>query len=75
MDGPLETAPPLVVEVLSPGNRVAEISYKVRAYLEFGVEEAIVVKRDGKIVYHRQDGQHSRSDLKVQLNLPAELFD
>lgn len=75
VDGSLEAAPLLVVEVLSPSNRVAEISYQVRAYLESDLEEVIVVKRDGEVVYHREDGEHSRSDVGVKLNLPAELFE
>jgi Uma2 family endonuclease len=74
VDGPMETVPPLVVEVLSPGNRKPEISHKIRAYLETGVEEVVVIGRTGSAVFHRADGPHETSTLGLRLALPAELF-
>lgn len=63
----IETPPPIVVEVLSPGNRRAEIAAKIAAYLEWGVEEVIVVALDGAVRYHRADGMHEESAFGVKL--------
>ncbi|MFP5406064.1 MAG: Uma2 family endonuclease, partial [Gammaproteobacteria bacterium] len=38
VDGPMETVPPVVVEVLSPGNRKTEIAHKMQAYLQSGAQ-------------------------------------
>ena len=67
-------APDLVVEVLSPGNRRAEIAHKVRAYLASGITEVIVVALDGGIAFHRADGVHAQSAFSVKLDLPGALF-
>jgi Uma2 family endonuclease len=67
-------APELVVEVLSPGNRRGEVAHKVRAYLDAGITEVIVVALDGTLSFHHADGQHAASALGVVLDLPAELF-
>lgn len=63
-------APELVVEVLSPGNRKAEMRHKVAAYLESGVREVIVVPLRGPIVFHRTDGEHPTSSFGLTLTLP-----
>lgn len=68
----LVEAPDLVVEVLSPGNRKAEVAHKVRAYLASGVREVVVVAVDGTIAFHRQDGVHADSALGVKLELPFD---
>jgi Uma2 family endonuclease len=67
-------APELVVEVLSPGNRRGEVAHKVRAYLDAGIAEVIVVALDGTVNFHHADGPHTASTLGVVLDLPAELF-
>jgi Uma2 family endonuclease len=67
-------APELVVEVLSPGNRPGEVAHKVKAYLDAGIAEVIVVALDGTITFHHADGQHTASALGVLLDLPGELF-
>jgi Uma2 family endonuclease len=67
-------APELVVEVLSPGNRPGEVAHKVRAYLDAGIAEVIVVALDGTVNFHHADGPHPASTLGVVLDLPAELF-
>lgn len=69
--GPLESAPPLVVEVLSPSSYPAQIAHKTRAYLETGVREVIVVAMDGTITFHRRDGQHTESAIGVKFELPT----
>ena len=67
-------APELVVEVLSPGNRRAEIAYKVRAYLESGIHEVIVIGQKGKVEFHRSDGAHHSSSRPIELTIPSEFF-
>jgi hypothetical protein len=61
-------------EILSPGNRKAEIDHKIRAFPGSGSDEVIVVAMDGAITFHRPDGQHPESAMGVKLALPAELF-
>lgn len=70
----MSVVPPLVVEVLSPANRKAEIANKIAAYLQSGAEEVIVVGLNGKVSFHREDGPHTESTMGVTLTLPAELF-
>ena len=70
----LLSAPELVVEVLSPGNRRGEVAYKVSAYLDSGVTEVLVVALDGTLLFHRADGTHEHSSFGVKFDLPAELF-
>jgi Uma2 family endonuclease len=71
---PLRAAPPLLVEVLSPGNRPAEVARKVSAYLAAGSHEVIVIALDGTVVHHRADGPHAASGMGAALTLPADLF-
>lgn len=67
-------APDLVVEVLSPGNRQAEINHKIQAYLTSGIQEVLIVGLTGTMEFHRQDGVHSTSTLNITLTLPPHLF-
>ena len=67
-------APDLVVEVLSPGNRRAEMAHKLAAYLASGIGEVIVVALDGTLSFHRADGVHAQSAFGVVLDLPVDLF-
>ena len=67
-------APPLVVEVLSPGNRQKEINHKTQAYLASGVQEVILIGLTGTIEYVRQDGVHTTSIFNLTLALPPQLF-
>ncbi len=67
-------APPLVVEVLSPGNRQKEINHKTQAYLASGVQEVILIGLTGAIEYVRQDGVHATSMFNLNLTLPSQLF-
>jgi Uma2 family endonuclease len=72
--GPLQDAPPLVVEVLSPSNSKAEIAYKMLGYLGSGVSEVVIVARNGKITYCRTDGEHAHSVFGLQLALAPNLL-
>ena len=67
-------APPLVVEVLSPGNRQPEMNHKIQGYLQSGVKEVIIVGLTGTIEYVRHDGRHTTSTFPLQLSLPTHLF-
>ena len=67
-------APDLVIEVLSPGNRRAEMAHKVLAYLNSGITEVIVMALDGTIAFHRADGVRAQSAFAIKLDLPAALF-
>jgi len=67
-------APPLVVEVLSPGNRKKEINHKTQAYLASGVQEVILIGLTGIIEYVRQDGVHAMSMFNLHLELPSQHF-
>ena len=67
-------APPLVVEVLSPGNRQPEMNHKIQGYLGSGIKEVVVIGLTGTIEYVRQDGVHTTSIFNLNLALPAQLF-
>lgn len=67
-------APDLVVEVLSPGNRKAEVAHKLEAYLASGVREVVVIGLDGSVDFHRADGVHRQPVHSIKLELPSELF-
>ena len=66
--------PPLVVEVLSPGNRESEMNHKVQAYLASGIQEVILVGLTGNIEFIRNDGSHPTSHFNLSLFLPSKLF-
>jgi Uma2 family endonuclease len=63
--------PPLLVEVLSPGNRKAEMAHKIQVYLESGAQEVVVIQLNGGIRFHRHDGVHEESSFGLQLVLPG----
>ena len=67
-------APPLVVEVLSPGNRQPEMNHKIQGYLNSGVKEVMVIGLTGAIDYYRQDGVHPTSIYNLSLSLSSHLF-
>lgn len=67
-------APPLVVEVLSPGNRQPEMKHKIQGYLQSDVKEVIVIGLTGTIEYIREDGVHPTSIFNLTLSLPSPLF-
>ncbi len=70
----MSTCPPLVVEVLSPGNRHKAIGQKIGAYLAAGATEVVLIDLNGAVYYHRQDGEFAASSFKLRLEPPAELF-
>ncbi|MBV9962053.1 MAG: Uma2 family endonuclease [Parafilimonas sp.] len=55
------TAPDLIVEILSPGNRNADLIKKKIVYEEFGVQEYFIINPDDKSVlcYYLKDGKYS----------------
>ncbi len=54
--GILETAPDLIIEVLSPSNTVSEIEEKIEDYFKIGVEKVIIISPEHKKVYiHKKD--------------------
>ena len=67
-------APPLVVEVLSPGNRQPEMNHKIQGYLNSGIKEVVVIGLTGAIDYYHQDGVHTTSIFNLKLSLPSHLF-
>lgn len=66
--GPLETAPPLVVEVLSAADREPAVAHRIRAFLESGAEEVAVVSPQGAVAFHRADGVHVWSRFGISLS-------
>lgn len=72
-DGYLELSPDLAIEVVSPGNTLAEISRKTELYLTHGSIEVWVVRpQDREIIVHRRDG---RSEIfRNGENLSSALF-
>ncbi|WGG48464.1 Uma2 family endonuclease [Rugamonas sp. DEMB1] len=70
----MSSCPPLVVEVLSPGNRHKAIGVKIGAYLAAGATEVVLIDLNGAVYYHRRDGEFAESSLKLRLDPPAELF-
>ncbi len=68
-EGPLEVMPPLMVEVLSPGNRKLQIAHKVHGYLQSGAKEVVVIGPDGSIDFHRADGAHPDSVFGLRLTV------
>lgn len=74
LEGPLESSPPLVVEVLSPSNSRALMAFKIEAYLESGVQEVVVIDLHGQVIYHHADGTSAQSVLGLSLAPPPEMF-
>lgn len=74
VDGPMLRVPPLVVEVLSTGNRKGEMAHKIAGYLGSGAQEVIVVALDGKVTFHTKGGISDQSAMGVRLDLPRQLF-
>ncbi|HEX7935780.1 MAG TPA: Uma2 family endonuclease [Paraburkholderia sp.] len=66
-DDPLPLAPNICVEVLSPCNHNLEMSRKIRAYLEGGSKEVILVGMQGKVRFYREGGESSTSSLGLSL--------
>ncbi len=58
-EGFLKTAPDLVVEVISPGDRAGEIEQKTQEWLDFGVRVVWVIYPDSQRVHiHTRAGSH-----------------
>ncbi|MBJ7312670.1 Uma2 family endonuclease [Rugamonas sp. CCM 8940] len=71
---PMPTCPPLVAEVLSPGNRHKAIGQKIGAYLAAGATEVALIDLNGAVYHHRPDGEFNASSFALRLEPPAEMF-
>jgi Uma2 family endonuclease len=67
---PLTAMPPICVEVVSPGNRRKQIAATIRADLEAGVTEVVLIEQDGRIRWFDQDGEREASAFGLKLTLP-----
>ncbi len=67
---PLTTMPPICVEFISPGNRRKVIEATIRAYLEAGVAEVVLIEQDGRIRWFDKDGEREASAFELKLKLP-----
>lgn len=59
------SAPELVVEVMTPGNRKPEINHKIQGFLGSGVKEVILVGLTGVTEYIRQAEHNVGHQLKI----------
>ena len=66
---PYPVAPEICVEVVSPGNSVAEIEAKVNLYLAKGALEVWVVRNDGSVDFFDKTGSRPRSALVKKVAL------
>jgi Uma2 family endonuclease len=75
-DGYLHSPPQLVVEVLSPANRVRQFEEKLADYAKFGVPEVWVFSPESRNVevLLLQDGRYIRSQLLAAGILQPKLF-
>ncbi|WP_207005165.1 Uma2 family endonuclease [Trinickia mobilis] len=73
-DDPLPFAPHVCVEVLAPYNHDLETSRKIRAYLEGGSEEVIIVGMQGDVRFWRHDGESATSGLGLSLVISPSLL-
>jgi len=67
---PLQQAPELCVEIVSPSNLEVEIREKTRAYLTAGAQEVWIVAEEGTIRYFDLRGEHASSLFKIEIALP-----
>ncbi|TVR67385.1 MAG: Uma2 family endonuclease [Candidatus Competibacteraceae bacterium] len=58
---PYHEAPEIVVEVASPGNRVAELVEKRTLYFEKGAKEVWICEETGTMLFYRVDGKLAES--------------
>ena len=71
--GAAVVAPPLVIEVRSPGNPSAGLAAKAQAYLAHGVQEVALVQLDGTIQHITAQGGEAESSFDLTLVVPDEL--
>lgn len=69
-EDPLTVMPPLCVEIISPGNRRKAIDAKVRAYIEAGVLEVLLIEQDGRLRWFTANGEQAESVHAVTLKVP-----
>ncbi|MFL9961609.1 Uma2 family endonuclease [Paraburkholderia sediminicola] len=71
---PLPFAPAICVEVLSPCNHHLEMSRKIRAYLDCGSSEVIIIGMQGEIRFWGRDGESSASSFPLSLKVHPSLL-
>lgn len=59
---PYDVAPEICVEIVSPSNTKAEMSEKIKLYLEQGAREVWLCSQKGKISYYSHDGKINKSN-------------
>lgn len=69
-EDPLTVMPPLCVEIIFPGNRRKAIDAKVRAYIEAGVLEVLLIEQDGRLRWFTANGEQAESVHAVTLKVP-----
>ena len=67
-------APGLVVKVLSPGKPQTEINHTIKAYLDSGIQEVIVVGRNRTINHYHPVGNKPTSTFGIILTLPKHFL-
>lgn len=71
---PLPWVPDVCVEVMSATTLPQETERKIRAYLQGGAREVIVVGWRGEVDFRGQEGRRNESSLGLRLALDASLF-
>jgi len=66
---PFPAAPDLCVEVVSPGNRAAEMTEKVALYLATGAEEVWLVSEESEITAYGNEGVRAASVFPVPFSI------
>jgi Uma2 family endonuclease len=68
---PLQPAPPICVEIVSPSNTVVQMEEKRALYFATGAKEVWICERDGKMRFFDSAGEMAHSRLVPQF--PAEI--
>jgi Uma2 family endonuclease len=66
----LPKAPEICVKVVSPSNTEAEITEKIRAYLQAGAQEVWIATEAGELHFFDATGEKPTSGFAVTLSLP-----
>ena len=74
-DGPVPFVPDLCVEVLLDRNTPQDVDLRVRAYLEGGAREVIVVSQHGQVQFRGASGPLQASTFGITLSLDRMYFD
>ena len=63
---PLQPAPPICVEIVSPSNTIQQMDEKRAAYLAIGAKEVWICEREGRMRFFDSAGELSQSRLVPQ---------